>query len=52
MSLFAPAITLPPGFSDNLFLGAGTARCNTGPAAAGTICQESYLWGLELDENV
>jgi Glucose / Sorbosone dehydrogenase len=35
--------SLPP---DNPFLGAGTARCNTGPVAAGTICQETYLWGL------
>ena len=35
--------SLPP---DNPFLGAGTARCNTGPAAAGPICQETYLWGL------
>ena len=35
--------SLPP---DNPFLGAGTARCNAGPAAAGTICQETYLWGL------
>ena len=35
--------SLPP---DNPFLGAGTARCNAGPAAAGPICQETYLWGL------
>jgi glucose/arabinose dehydrogenase len=35
--------SIPP---DNPFLGAGTARCNTGPAAPGTICQETFAWGL------
>ena len=35
--------TIPP---DNPFLGAGTARCNTGPAAPGVICQEAFAWGL------
>jgi glucose/arabinose dehydrogenase len=33
--------------ADNPFRGAGTARCNlTGRSAAGTICQETYAWGL------
>ncbi len=33
--------------ADNPFLGAGTARCNeTGIAAPGQICQETYAWGL------
>jgi len=30
----------------NPFQGAGTARCNTGPSAPGTICQETYAWGF------
>ena len=30
----------------NPFLGAGTARCNAGPSAPGTICQEAYAWGF------
>ncbi len=33
--------------SDNPFQGAGTARCNlTGRTEAGTLCQETYAWGL------
>lgn len=32
--------------ADNPFLGAGTARCNTGPAAEGTRCQEIFAYGL------
>jgi len=35
--------SVPP---TNPFLGAGTARCNTGPSAPGTICQEAYAWGF------
>lgn len=35
--------SVPP---TNPFLGAGTARCNTGPSAAGTKCQEAYAWGF------
>jgi glucose/arabinose dehydrogenase len=35
--------SVPP---TNPFLGAGTARCNNGPSAPGTICQEAFLWGL------
>ena len=35
--------SVPP---TNPFLGAGTARCNTGPSAPGTICQETFAWGL------
>jgi glucose/arabinose dehydrogenase len=35
--------SVPP---TNPFLGAGTARCNAGPSAAGTICQEAYAWGF------
>lgn len=35
--------TIPP---TNPFLGSGTARCNTGNAAAGLVCQETYAWGL------
>jgi glucose/arabinose dehydrogenase len=31
---------------DNPFVGAGTARCNHGPVAAGTICREIYAYGL------
>ncbi|HEX4493668.1 MAG TPA: PQQ-dependent sugar dehydrogenase [Acidimicrobiia bacterium] len=31
---------------DNPFVGAGTARCNHGPVASGTICREIYLYGL------
>jgi glucose/arabinose dehydrogenase len=35
---------IPP---DNPFRGANSARCNqTGRSAAGTICQETYAWGL------
>jgi glucose/arabinose dehydrogenase len=34
---------VPPG---NPFTGAGTARCNAGPAAAGQVCQETFAWGL------
>ncbi|HEX6596617.1 MAG TPA: PQQ-dependent sugar dehydrogenase [Acidimicrobiales bacterium] len=30
----------------NPFTGSGTARCNTGPSAPGTICQETFAWGL------
>ncbi|MGW6128618.1 PQQ-dependent sugar dehydrogenase [Cellulomonas sp. NPDC055163] len=30
----------------NPFLGAGTASCRLGPAPAGTICQETFAWGL------
>ncbi len=30
----------------NPFLGAGTARCNVGPSAPGTICQETFAWGF------
>ena len=30
----------------NPFQGAGTARCNTGPSAPGTICQEAFAWGF------
>lgn len=32
--------------SDNPFLGSGTARCNTGSVASGTICQETWAWGF------
>lgn len=32
--------------TDNPFTGAGTARCNRAPAPAGTVCQETYAWGL------
>lgn len=32
--------------ASNPFQGAGTARCNAGPAAPGTICQEAFAWGL------
>jgi glucose/arabinose dehydrogenase len=35
--------SVPP---TNPFLGAGTARCDTGPSAPGTICQEAYAWGF------
>jgi glucose/arabinose dehydrogenase len=35
--------SVPP---TNPFVGAGTARCNTGPAAAGLVCQETYAWGM------
>ena len=35
---------IPP---DNPFQGANSARCNaTGRSPAGTICQETYAWGL------
>jgi glucose/arabinose dehydrogenase len=30
----------------NPFTGTGTARCNTGPAPSGTICQETFASGL------
>lgn len=30
----------------NPFLGAGTASCRLGPAPAGTVCQETFAWGL------
>jgi glucose/arabinose dehydrogenase len=32
--------------SDNPWNGPGSARCNTGPAAVGVRCQETYAWGL------
>jgi glucose/arabinose dehydrogenase len=33
--------------ADNPFVGAGTARCNlTGHTDPGTICQETFAWGL------
>ena len=32
--------------SDNPFRGSGTARCNAGRSAPGTICQETFAWGL------
>lgn len=32
--------------ADNPFVGAGTARCNLGPAAPGTTCQETFASGL------
>jgi glucose/arabinose dehydrogenase len=33
--------------ASNPFQGAGTARCNvTGSTSAGTICQETFAWGL------
>lgn len=35
--------SVPP---TNPFLGAGTARCNMGPSAPGTICQETFAWGF------
>ncbi|MCM3875241.1 MAG: PQQ-dependent sugar dehydrogenase [Thermoanaerobaculia bacterium] len=35
--------SVPP---TNPFLGAGTARCNAGPSAPGTICQETFAWGM------
>jgi glucose/arabinose dehydrogenase len=35
--------SVPP---TNPFLGAGTARCNAGPSAPGTICQEAFAWGF------
>lgn len=35
--------SIPPS---NPWQGPGTARCNTGPAAPGTRCQETYSWGL------
>jgi glucose/arabinose dehydrogenase/outer membrane protein assembly factor BamB len=34
---------VPP---DNPFVGAGTASCKTGDAAAGVRCQETFAWGL------
>jgi glucose/arabinose dehydrogenase/PKD repeat protein len=44
--------------TDNPFVGPGSARCNaTGRSAAGTICQETFAWGLRnpfrlgFDEN-
>ncbi|MCC2322392.1 PQQ-dependent sugar dehydrogenase [Cellulomonas xiejunii] len=30
----------------NPFLGTGTASCRLAPVAAGTICRETYAWGL------
>ncbi|WP_199422937.1 PQQ-dependent sugar dehydrogenase [Actinotalea solisilvae] len=30
----------------NPFLGTGTASCRTAPAAAGTVCRETFAWGL------
>ncbi len=30
----------------NPFQGAGTARCNAGPASPGTICREAFAWGF------
>ncbi len=30
----------------NPFLGAGTASCRLGPAPAGTVCRETFAWGL------
>ncbi|MBX9244969.1 PQQ-dependent sugar dehydrogenase [Actinotalea ferrariae] len=30
----------------NPFLGAGTASCRLGPVAAGTVCRETFAWGL------
>lgn len=30
----------------NPFLGAGTASCRLRPAPAGTVCQETFAWGL------
>jgi glucose/arabinose dehydrogenase/PKD repeat protein len=32
--------------ADNPFVGANTARCNQGNSAAGTICRETWAWGL------
>jgi glucose/arabinose dehydrogenase len=32
--------------ADNPFLGAGTASCRLAPAPAGTVCQETWGWGL------
>jgi glucose/arabinose dehydrogenase len=32
--------------ADNPFLGAGTASCRLAPAADGTVCQETWAWGL------
>jgi glucose/arabinose dehydrogenase len=31
---------------DNPWVGPASARCNSGPVAAGTRCQETYAWGL------
>ncbi|HEX5856030.1 MAG TPA: PQQ-dependent sugar dehydrogenase [Thermoanaerobaculia bacterium] len=39
----APDGSIP---ASNPFQGAGTARCNMGPAAPGLICQEAFAWGL------
>lgn len=30
----------------NPFVGSGTARCDTGNTSPGTICQETFAWGL------
>ncbi|MCU1431999.1 MAG: domain containing protein, partial [Actinotalea sp.] len=30
----------------NPFLGAGTASCRLGPSPAGTVCRETFAWGL------
>jgi glucose/arabinose dehydrogenase len=36
--------SIPP---DSPYTGAGTARCNTtGKTTPGTICRETYAWGL------
>lgn len=35
--------SVPP---TNPFLGADSARCNTGPSTPGTKCQETYAWGF------
>lgn len=32
--------------ASNPFQGDGTARCNSGAAAAGLICRETFAWGL------
>jgi len=39
----APDGSIP---ASNPFQGAGTARCNMGPAAPGLICQETFTWGM------
>jgi len=39
----APDGSIP---ATNPFQGPGTARCNMGPAAPGTICQEAFAWGF------
>jgi glucose/arabinose dehydrogenase len=32
--------------SDNPFTGEGTVRCNAGPGPAGSVCRETFAWGL------